>query len=102
MGDLSGKHGRLSIRATTDNLERTLVFYDSNLPLVGPYTSKHFIKLVLLLPILLPTVLGRSVAVYSNNVTSIMACSNIEPAVLSATVLKLSFPDLPQDAMDPK
>ena len=42
VGDLSGKHGRLSIRAT-DSPERTLVFYDPNLPLVGPYTSKQFI-----------------------------------------------------------
>ena len=41
VGDLSGKHGRLSIRAT-GSPERTLVFYDPNLPLVGPYTSKQF------------------------------------------------------------
>ena len=42
VGDLSGKHGRLSIRAM-DSPERTMVFYDPNLPLVGPYTSKKFI-----------------------------------------------------------
>ena len=38
VGDLSGKHGRLSIRAE-GAAERTLVYYDPNLPLVGPYTS---------------------------------------------------------------
>ena len=31
-----------------------------------------------------------------------MTCSNIEPAVLSNTSLRLSFPDLPSDAMDPR
>jgi len=40
VGDLSGKHGQLSISAT-EAPERTLVFYDPNLPLVGPYTSNY-------------------------------------------------------------
>lgn len=40
VGDLSAKHGQLSIRAAGAP-ERTLVFYDPNLPLVGPYTSNY-------------------------------------------------------------
>lgn len=47
-------------------------------------------------------VLGRSIAVHVSGSADIMACSNIEPAILSDTALRLSFPDLPQDAMDPK
>jgi len=38
LGDLSGKHGGLTIRET--NNQFTSVATDSNLPLVGPYTGK--------------------------------------------------------------
>ena len=44
-------------------------------------------------------VLGRSIAVHVSNGADIMACSNIEPAVLSDTSLRLSFPDLPSDTV---
>jgi len=48
VGDLSGKHGVLSIRPrATGNGERTLVFYDPNLPLVGPYTSNYCVCVVI-------------------------------------------------------
>ena len=47
------------------------------------------------------TVLGRSIAIHVSNAAPIMACSNIEPAVLSNTALRLSFPDLPA-SVDPK
>lgn len=38
VGDLSGKHGQVAIRAQASEM-RTLVVTDSNLPLVGPYTG---------------------------------------------------------------
>ena len=38
VGDLSGKHGQVAVRAET-SAPRTLVATDSNLPLVGPYTG---------------------------------------------------------------
>ena len=41
VGDLSGKHGQVSIRAQESEM-RTMVATDSNLPLVGPYTGKFF------------------------------------------------------------
>ena len=45
VGDLSAKHGQLNIRAA-GTPERTLVFYDPNLPLVGPYTSNYMYSTV--------------------------------------------------------
>ena len=41
VGDLSGKHGQVAIRAQESEM-RTMVATDSNLPLVGPYTGKYF------------------------------------------------------------
>ena len=41
VGDLSGKHGQVSVRAQESEM-RTTVATDSNLPLVGPYTGKYF------------------------------------------------------------
>jgi len=50
---------------------------------------------------LLIVVLGRSVAVHTPE-GPIMACSNIESAVISDIEVQIAFPNLPGDAMDPK
>jgi len=46
-------------------------------------------------------VLGRSIAVHNPN-GSYLACSNIEPVVISNMELQLRFPNLPANSMDPK
>uniref|UniRef100_A0A0B7AD11 Superoxide dismutase copper/zinc binding domain-containing protein n=1 Tax=Arion vulgaris TaxID=1028688 RepID=A0A0B7AD11_9EUPU len=73
LGDMSGKLGILSIRnaANSDTSARQF-FTDTNLPLFGPYS-----------------VIGRSVVIFNEMGTSILACANIK--MLRDPLLTASF-----------
>lgn len=102
VGDLSGKHGQVSIRAHDQESEmRTMVATDSNLPLVGPYTGNPLpvatfpllnYNIMLNFVCVLSVVLGRSLVLYSNDDDSIIGCGQILPENLSAMTVMLSFP----------
>jgi hypothetical protein len=79
MGDQSGKHGKLTIAS----LSSPTVLFDDHLHLTGPFT-----------------ILGRSIVVHDHVDGSYLTCANIEPAILSATAVTVSFPRNSIDSQD--
>ena len=74
MGDLAGKHGRMRIEGGGVSPRMTSVGYDVNLHLAGPYT-----------------VLGRSIVIHDHIDGSYLTCANIDPGILSETVVNVTF-----------